>query len=166
MFLSHACRLTAVPEYESYFDRPRSIAASLLVAAGGAGIIGSFLNWVIIEPPGIVPDNQASRLDPFTGIEAGDGWFTIAAGIVLLACALALFVTKRSSWAWLAFFTAIFMGAVSIGDYRDLDQLFYQEMERIGDPSPALGLTLVAAASFVGLIGAVTGIAATPRDPT
>jgi hypothetical protein len=39
-------------------------------------------------------------------------------------------------------------------------------MEITGDPEPAIGIMLVAAAAVVGLIGAVLGIVASPSRAT
>lgn len=134
----------------------------ILVVAGLAAIAGTFLDWVTIEPPARVPDAQAHRLAAFTGIETSDGRLILLAAIVVLGSAIALSIRKRSTFAWLAFIASIVIGAIAIADYRGIDTLFYDEMQRIGRPLPALGLKLVAAAGILGLIGAVAGIAATP----
>ena len=145
-----------------YFDKARSVAAAFLIAAGAAAIIGSFLEWVTIEPPGVVPEEQAHRLDAFTGVEANDGWVVVTAAAILIVFTLMLVVRRRAIWAWGAFFLSMLIGGIAVADYRGIDRLFYDEMQRIGDPSPALGLTLVAAAGFIGLIASAAAVAATP----
>ena len=147
-----------------YFDKARSYAAAVLVAAGAAAIVGSLMDWVTIESPPIVPVDQIHQLEPFNGIEAKDGLFILGAAVVLILCAVMLVLRKRSFWAWGAFLASIAIGGVGVADYRGIDQIFYDEMNRIGDPSPGLGLTLVAAAGFIGLVASAAGVAATPRQ--
>lgn len=150
-------------ETHDYFDKARSFAAAVLVAVGAAAIVGSFLDWVTIEPPGIIPADQAHKLETFNGIEAKDGLVILGAAGIVIFCAVMLVLRKRSAWAWGAFIGSMTIGGIAVADYRGIDQIFYQEMNRIGDPAPALGLTLVAAAGFIGLIASAAGVAATPR---
>jgi hypothetical protein len=151
------------PQTLDYFDKARSIAASVLFAAGATAIVGALLDWVTIKPPELVPRNQVSLLDPFNGIEATDGWFVIVGGLIVIFCAAMLVVRAKSGYAWLAFFASMIVGGIAIADYRGIETLFYEEMDRIGLPEPALGLTLVAAAGIVGVIAAAAGAAASPR---
>ena len=146
-----------------YFDKARAVAAAFLIAAGAAAIIGSFLDWVTIEPPDVVPEEQAHRLDAFTGVEANDGWVIVGAASILILFTLMLVVRRRAVWAWGAFILSMLIGGIAVADYRGIDAIFYEEMRRIGDPTPALGLTLVAAAGFIGLIASAAAVAATPR---
>jgi hypothetical protein len=146
-----------------FFDRARLVAVALLVGAGAIAILGTFLDWVTIEPPGTVPPDQADALATFRGIETSDGRLILLGGVVLLVCALLLAKRPASGPAWWAALVSVLIGAIGIADYRDITTVFYDEMQRIGAPSPASGLLLDAAAGIVGLIGALTGIAATPR---
>lgn len=146
-----------------YFDKARSYAAAVLFAAGGAAILGSFLDWVTIQPPVVVPADQVDKLEPFNGIEARDGLLIVGAAVFLILCTLMLVLRRRALWAWGAFLASMLTGGIAVADYRGIEQIFYDEMERIGDPAPALGLSLVAAAGFIGLIAAAAGVAATPR---
>ncbi|MGH2809042.1 MAG: hypothetical protein ACRDKT_17400 [Actinomycetota bacterium] len=146
-----------------YFDKARSIAAAVMVAAAMAAVIGSLLDWVSIEPPAIVPVAQENQLEPFTGIEVNDGWVTAIAGILVMAFAALLVTRRRALWAALAFICSMVIGAVAVADYRGIQQIAYDEMNRIGEVRPGVGLTLVAAAGFIGLIAAAAGVAATPR---
>jgi len=162
----HAYRLM-VPmsraEPRDFFDLARSFAMALLVGAGVAAIVGTALHWVTIQPPEVVPQDQADALAAFRGIETSDGRLILVGGVILVASALALGFRKTSGPAWIALFTSVIVGAIAIADYRDITTVFYDEMQRIGRPSPALGLLLDAAAGIVGLIGSLMGIAASPR---
>ena len=146
-----------------YFERVRAISASVLFAAGTAAIIGSILDWVVVaqEPP-VVPTDQLDRLPPFTGLEVGDGWFVIAAAVVVLISAF--FIVMQGKLAWLAFVGSVMIGGIAISDYRGVADL-HLELEGIGvNPRPGLGLTLVAAAGVVALIASVASIAASPSQ--
>ncbi len=146
-----------------YFDKARSYCAAVLVAVGAAAVLGSFLDWVTIQPPAVVPADQVDKLEPFNGIEAKDGLIIIGAAVFLIFCTVMLVVRRRVLWAWGAFLASMLIGGIAVADYRGIEQIFYDEMDRIGDPAPALGLSLVAAAGFIGLIAAAAGVAATPR---
>lgn len=151
-------------EVSSYFDKARAVAASALFAAGAAAILGSLLEWVTVEArPPSVPEEQLDRLPPLSGIEVTDGWYVIAAAAVVLVSAFAIVLRRTSGWAWLAFVASMVIGAVSVADYRDIEGLF-SEVEGIGrGPVPGLGLMLVIASSFVGIIASVAAVAASPR---
>lgn len=149
-----------------YFDRARAIAAAILIAAAAAAIIGSLLNWVTITPPPTeVGRRQAS--EPFSGIEARDGWYVIAAATVLASSAVGLFLRRRGFYAGVAFFAAMVIGAIAFADYRGIGEItssISERMKVVGDADPAAGIMLVAAGGFIGLVGAVVGLVATPRN--
>ncbi len=148
-----------------YFERARSVAASVLFAAAAAAIIGSVLDWLVVaETPPRVPANQAHRLPPFSGLELGDGYAVIVASLVVIVSAFFIVLRRSSGFSWLAFLGCIVIGGIAISDYRGIQQL-HVDLEAIGrDPRPGVGLTLVAAAGFVGLIGSVAAIAASPKN--
>ena len=144
------------------FDRARSVSAAFLVAAGAAVILGTVLNWVTIERPPLIPADQEAAATPFTGLETKSApYLLIAAGAVILL-ALLLVARRRSIYAWGAFLASIVIGAIAFQNYRGIDELFYEQMDRIGDPAPALGLMLVAAGGVVGVIAGAAGVAANP----
>lgn len=144
------------------FDRARSVSAAFLVAAGAAVILGTVLDWVTIERPPIIPLDQENAAQPFSGLETKSApYLLIAAGAVILL-ALLLVARRRSIYAWGAFLASMVIGAIAFQNYRGIDELFYEQMERIGDPAPALGLMLVAAGGVIGLIASAAGIAAIP----
>ena len=150
-------------EPRDYFDTARSAAAAFMFAAAAAAIIGSLLNWVSIEPPPIIPVDQEHQLEPFNGLDINDGWVTAIAGILLVAFTALLVVRRRAFWAGLAFLASMVIGGIAVADYRGIEQISYEEMDRIGAIGPGVGLTLVAAAGFIGLIASATAVAATPR---
>jgi hypothetical protein len=146
-----------------YFDKARLVAATFLFTAGVIAVLGALLDWVTISPPDVVPADQATKLAPFTGIEATDGWIVIVGGVLIIGSAALLVMRGTSGYAWIAFFASMVVGAVGVADFRGINQLFYEEMDRIGKPEPGVGLILVAAAGIVGLIAAAAGAAASPR---
>ena len=150
----------------NYFDKARSFAAALMIAAGAAAILGAVLDWVTITPPPVVPESEVAKTKPYSGLDAGDGWWVIALAIVLIAAAVALATAKNRGFARLAFGVAIVLGAIAIADFRAVGSLesgLSQEMDVVGDPDPALGILLVACAAILGFVGAVTALAASPR---
>ncbi len=156
----------STPPTGDFFEKARAVAASILFACGAAAVVGSLLDWVTVraQPPD-VPDDQLHRLPPFSGIEIGDGWYVIAAAVVVLVCAFFIVIRGRSRYAWLAFLGCIVIGGISISDYRGIEEL-HLSLEAIGrDPRPGLGLTLVAAAGLIGLAASVAAVAASPSQP-
>ena len=158
-----------------FFTKARYWAATIVFVAGLLGAIGSVLNWVTIEPPPRLPTGEdfegeefgeEGEPEPFTGIEASDGWFVLGASVVLVIAAALLVLGRRT--AWLAFFATLFIGAIAISTYRQVsDPLssLSERMEVFGRADPGIGLVLVAASAIAGLIGSVVAIAATPRRP-
>ena len=153
------------------FDRARSAASALLVAAAVAAVIGSLMDWVTIVERRVDPAAdfgrpvEAGQGEPFTGVEARDGYYTTGAAIVMFAAAVMLFARATRGWAWVAFLCALVIGAIGIADYRALGDATTALSRRMGvgpEARPAAGLTLVVTAAFAGLIGAVLGLAATP----
>lgn len=155
-----------------YFDRARSAASALLVAAAAAAVIGSLMGWATIVERRVDPGAdfgvpvEAGQGEPFTGVEARDGYITAGAALVMFVAAVMLFARGTRGWAWLAFSCALVIGGIGIADYRALGDTAAALSRRMGvgaEARPAAGLTLVVAAAFAGLIGAVLGLAATPR---
>ena len=144
-----------------YFERARAISASVLFAAAAAAIIGSILDWIVVDAtPPDVPSDQLDRLPPFTGLDLGDGWVVIAAALVVVISAF--FIVLKGKFAWLAFIGSVVIGGIAISDYRGVENI-HLELEGIGrGPRPGLGLTMVAAAGVIALIASVASIAASP----
>jgi hypothetical protein len=161
--------VSEAPPTRDYFDRARTWAVTAMLVAGALAMTGSLLDWVTITPPPVVPDDQAHRLEPFTGLDARSGWYVIGAGIVMAVSALLLYARKKSGYAWLGFLAAMAIGAIAIADFRgigDLQSAIMRRTDIIGDAQPAAGIMLVALAALLGVIGSVAGVAATPSDRT
>ena len=157
-----------------FFDKARIFAGVAVLLAGLAAVVGSVVDWVTVTPPpkpppGIDFENETfgeeDSSEPFNGLEAGDGWVTAAAGGTQLGAGLMLISRRRGGW--LGILASIPLGAVAISTYKALGSptsALLERTETVGDADPALGLTLVAAAALVGLISAVIGVAATPKN--
>ena len=145
-----------------------------MLLAGLTAVIGSVVDWVTVTPPpeppaGVNFEDQPfapeENSEPFNGLEAGDGWLTVAGGGVQLASGLLLITMRRGGW--IGILASIPIGAIAISAYRSLDSptsRLFEKTGTVGDVDPALGLSLIAAAGLVGLISAVIGVAATPRS--
>ena len=136
-----------------------------MLAAGLAAIVGTFLDWVSLTLPPTVPADQRERAVPFTGMETGDGKWVLIGGVLLILCAVLLHARKRSLWGWLGFLASVTIGAIAIADYRAIGSVtsdLSREMDVVGEPSPGVGITLVAAAALIGLISSLAGVAASP----
>jgi hypothetical protein len=161
-----------------FFDRARAWASAVMLAAGAAAIIGSTLEWVTITVrpelvPGTTFEGEANRPEepkvtkPFTGLEARDGWVSLAGGVLIVLAGVLLFLRERAVWGWLGLVGSVLVGSVAIADYRgigDLSSSISRRMDIVGGARPAVGLTLVVAAALLGLIASVAGVAASPRE--
>lgn len=164
-----------IPARGDYFDRARSVAVALMIAAAMVAVIGSTLEWATISnAPDLVEGAdfgdqpiEKPNTTAFTGLDAGDGIWVIVAGVVLLIAGVMLIARRRSAWAWLGLVASVVIGAIAFADYRGIEDVA-RALDRSGDADPALGLLLVAAGGLVGMIASVGGIAATPtvRDAT
>ena len=159
-----------------FFDRARAWAATVMLAAGVLAIVGSTLDWVTIAIRPKLRDDVSFGNDqrqvtpphvsePFTGLEAGDGWWSVAGGAVLVLAAVGMLVIRKASLGWLGLLGSVLVGAVAIADYRgigDLSSSISHRLDIVGGAEPGLGLTLVVTAALGGLVGSVAGIAASP----
>ena len=158
-----------------YFDKARLWCALAMVLAGAAAIAGSGLDWIrIVEAPELRTDTTfepdelgaTEPTEPFSGIEAGDGWWTAAGGAVLALAGIALLSTGRAGFGWLGVVAALVIGVIALADYRGIGELsssFSRRTDITGDAEPALGITLVAGAALAGFVASMGGLAATPR---
>ena len=165
--------MQASPEL-SVFDKARVWAGAIVLLAGLCAILGSAVNWVSVTPPpkplpGVNFENEPfageESSEPFTGLEAREGWITAIAGGALMAAGLLLIMRGRGGG--LAVLASVPIGAIAISSYRAVDSPtsgLLERTETVGDADPALGLTLLAAAALAGLVAGVIGMAATPKD--
>ena len=160
-----------------FFDRARAWAVALMLAAGAVLVVGSLLEWVTITARPELragtrfegPENRPQRprvTRPLSGLEVADGWWSLGAGAVLVLAAGGRWVRRRAGWGWLGLAAAVVAGAVGIADYRgvgDLSSSLSHRLDIVGGAEPGVGLLLVVAGAFAGVIGSVAGIAASPR---
>ena len=157
------------------FDRARSLAVALMIAAGLAAIVGSVLDWATIDTcPRVAEDidfqgaevEEPPPCETFRGIDILDGKIVIAAGAATIVFAYLLASRRTSGPAWLGFLTSIVAGGIAIADYRtigDVNSSVSERADLIGEASPGMGLTLVAVSALIGVIAAVIGVAASPH---
>jgi hypothetical protein len=170
--------VSSQPLQRDFFDRVRSIAVAVMIAAGAAIFIGSFLEWVSLSD---VPDrvegadfgtqedfeDEEQTTEPVAGTETTYGTYALVAGLVLGVAGLMLLVRRRSLWAWLGFLAAIVAGGLALTSFRgiaDRSSPLYQELDLVGRARPGFGLTLVAAGAIIGLMASIAGHIATPRE--
>jgi hypothetical protein len=160
------------------FERALRIAVSVLLLAGSAAIIGSLLDWVTItERPELAEDfdfgdqnagvQDPEVTEPFNGVEATYGIYSLAGGAVMILGAVLLLARRRGKYAWICFLAAIAIGGIALAAYRGISDPaspLYQRMDIVGGVDPAFGLTLVAAAAIGGLLGSIVGVVATPHQ--
>lgn len=164
----------------SFFDKARRFAAAGIVLAGLCAIGGAFLDWAVITEREVAEDVdfgaatdeiEPGQGEPFKGIEDRDGQLTLFGGIGLIAAAVGLLVRKTTGVAWLAFWVSLAIGGIAFADYRTISKndegapsgiLLRHEVGSEASAGP--GLTLAAAAGMIGIISAVGGVAATPRN--
>ena len=110
----------------------------LLIVAGALFAIGSFLDWATLGPIGA------------TGMDGGDGWFTLIAGAVLLVVGLLAFQgssTQIPSWVgWVAWAVGTIIAVINLFDIMG---------EELADLSIGIGMYLILAGAVLGLVGLV-----------
>ncbi len=151
----------ADPAARDIFDKAREWVSAALFLAGALAIVGSLLDWVtftVAEPavPGVRPS------DPISGLDIGDGKVVAGAGVVMILGAFMLVLRQKAAYAGLAMIASVVAGAISVSDYRSIGEVTAQ-VNLVGVPHVATGLTLVVVASFLGLVASIAGVLATPR---
>lgn len=160
------------PVARDFFDTARERVAAGLFVAGATAVVGSVLDWVTFslpEPVGSVNVSNQRPSPPISGLDAGDGRWVMAAGAVLIVCSIMLVLRGRALYAGISFCASIVIGAIAISDYKDVGDIssdLSRRLDIVGEGHVAIGLTLVAIASLMGLILSVAGIAAAPRRET
>ena len=112
--------------------------AAGLIILGGAGLaIGSFLAW------GEVLGISAS------GMDGGDGWFTLIAGIVLIVVGYMGYSGGKALPVWLGWAALLVGAGVALINYFDISG--------IEGLSVGIGMWIMLAGSVIALIGLLMG---------
>ena len=112
--------------------------AAGLIILGGAGLaIGSFLPWAEIF--GIT----------VSGMDGGDGWFTLIAGIALVVVGYLAFSGGKALPAWLGWAALVIGAGVAILNYFDISGT--------GGVSVGIGMWAMLAGSVLALVGLLLG---------
>jgi hypothetical protein len=113
--------------------------AAGLIILGGAGLaIGSFLPWGEIF--GVTT----------SGMDGGDGWFTLTAGIVLVGVGYLAFTGAVALPEWLGWVALVVGAGVAILNYFDISGI-----EGVG---VGIGVWIMLAGSVLALAGAVVAL--------
>ena len=111
--------------------------AAGLTILGGAGLaIGSFLAWG--EVIGIT----------VSGIDGGDGWFTLVAGVVLAATGYMAYSGKPLPM-WVGWVALVVGAGVALINYFDISG--------VDGVSVGIGMWIMLAGSVLGLVGLLMG---------
>jgi len=160
---------------DDFFGRARRFAAIGLVLAGSLAIAGSMLDWVrIVERPELVEGHDfegeevaAPKVsEPFTGLEARDGRYVLAGGLVLVLASLLLLTRGRG--AGFGVLASIVIGGVTFAAYegiQDVSSPIARRMDLVGGADAGIGLILAASGAILGMIASMAAIAASPHAP-
>jgi hypothetical protein len=169
--------VSASAEPVDFFDKARRAAVLVLLAAGALAVVGSLLDWATITRPALVEgtdfgDNNDQVVEepsePFTGMEAAYGYYSLAGGVFVMLGAVLLLARNRGKYAFVSFAASVLVGAIALVAYRqiaDRTSALYLRLNIEGLARPAVGLTVVTAGAIIGLLASVAGLAATPRSP-
>jgi hypothetical protein len=115
--------------------------AGIAMIVGGALLaVGSFLAWVTV--------GSASQ----SGIDGGDGWFTLVAGAAFALLGYLTFA-GRSYPMWLGWVALAVGAAVAIIDYLDITS----SIDDFGEGSVGIGMWVMLAGVVIGIVGLVMG---------
>jgi hypothetical protein len=107
----------------------------LALIGGGALITGSLLPWAKISAP-IVGTLTKS------GVEGGDGWFSLGAGVVVVLLGVVLLTAgSRRGIGPVLFVIALAAAALVVFEWRDITRGFHRAlagMDATAGPSPIL----------------------------
>ena len=151
----------------------RPTTAAILAAVGGAiAAVGSFLPWAKVSLdlsklglPG-VPSQSAN----VSGTDGGDGWITLAAGVIAIIAAIGFLTAKsrgaRRGFGILAILAGLVAAGVGIYDLTQLkssasDALAGSSLAEVSDAfkvSMAFGIFLVIGGGVLALLGGILGM--------
>ncbi len=112
-------------------------SAGMIILGGAALAIGSFLPW------GEILGISAS------GMDGGDGWFTLISGVVLAAVGYMAFSGGKALPAWLGWAALVVGAGVAVINYFDISG--------IEGLSVGIGMWIMLAGSVLALVGLLMG---------
>jgi len=128
-------------------------AGGLMMLGGLLLAVGSALPWLTVDG---LPELDTS------GLEGGDGWITLVAGVVLVGLGYQAY--RRASYpkwlAWVAFVIGSGVMAINFVDIQDA-------IDTIGIGSQGIGMWLMITGSIAGIVGILMApkVAAAPAPP-
>lgn len=115
--------------------------AGIAMMVGGALLaIGSFLAWATVLGIDV------------TGMDGGDGWFTLISGLALAVLGYFTYAGRKYPF-WLAWVALAVGAAVAIINYFDIQSV----LDDAGVGSMGMGMYLMLAGVVVGIVGLVMG---------
>jgi len=114
--------------------------AAIITVVGGALLaVGSLLPWFEL---------QGSTISAF---DWGDGWFTLAAGLIIVALGAAI-IARRPAPGWLGWVVAALAGTLIAINYRDITE----DADTLGI-SVGIGIWVMLTGVIVALVGMFMG---------
>lgn len=163
--------------------RASPLGPILAIGGGAIAAIGSFLTWFTLSATGGFTSSGS-------GTDAGDGWITLAAGVLMVIAGLVILAGRsRGAVRWMAIL-AIVGGVIAAGDgllnlATARDQLAESVAESTGltkdqarqqvdlaldsgqaDLSAGIGLWMVIGGGVIGIVGGILGLVAARRVPS
>jgi hypothetical protein len=162
--------------------RASPVGPILAIGGGAIAAIGSFLTWFTLSVPGGFSNSGS-------GTDAGDGWITLAAGVLMVIAGLVILAGRSPRAVRAMAILAIVGGVVAAGDgllnlATARDQLAESVAEATGatkdqarqqvdlaldsgqaDLSAGIGLWMVIGGGIIGLAGGILGLVAARRVP-
>ena len=137
-------------------------ASGLTMLGGLLLAVGSFLSWATVSGAIGAALEETGEKTSQTGIGGGDGWITLAIGLVLLFAGYMAWSGKPlAMWVgWTAGILGLAMAVFEYfslkGDADDINALI-AETGLDGSASIGIGFWLVAAGAVLGIIGVAMG---------
>jgi hypothetical protein len=166
---------------QASLGRSAPVAAILAIVGGALLAIGSFLAWASVSGGGTSVTAK--------GTDGSDGYITLVAGIVVIACGVLLLRVGKKAIAVLAIVAALIGGAVGLYDAltakdRVLDDAAEELATQFGATasevrtlldqaidagqisiSLSVGLYMVIAGGVLGLVGGILGLRGAGPEP-
>lgn len=128
-------------------SRARTLAM-LCILAGAGMAVGSFLPWIKVTAPFVGTVTKS-------GIEGGDGWFSVIAGGVVAFCGLTVLNRQQSGAAkGVVILAALVAGILCVYEYSDISSRFADVRSQLDSSGSVFGVSasdMVATAYGAGL---------------